>query len=387
MGSVPISGDGQMSVDTLQPKTAELLRKIFYNQKMAWPAGLSAAIFLKEVSAQGIAPLLFHFLAEKNSDDWPLSLLADLRKITLRQAALELVQEVDLRNLLAAFAEIGVRPLLLKGTPLSHTLYPEIGLRPRCDTDLLIPKSAREKTAALLKRLGYKSLHEAEVEYIDSQMSYSREAAQGCFCCYDIHWQMNNNRQFSQNFFEERLLDNSIPIPSLGENAQTMNMVDALLFSCFHRARHFAHNGGRLIWLYDIHLLSQVLTEQEVVIFFSRAKKLEIVTLCADAIFCAQFWFGTVLPQVLESLLREHAKYEASTLLLKSGRHHGIKNHTLFELKGLPTWRERVLYLLQHAFPPAKYMAWRYNSRTAPFVFPWLYLKRFVEGMYIFLKR
>ena len=42
---------------------------------------------------------------------------------------------------------IGIHPLLIKGTPLSYSLYPTSGLRPRCDTDFLIPQGDVDTTA------------------------------------------------------------------------------------------------------------------------------------------------------------------------------------------------------------------------------------------------
>ncbi|MCI5223899.1 MAG: hypothetical protein D3924_14805 [Candidatus Electrothrix sp. AR4] len=378
-----------MTVRDLHPDTAVLLRRVFYDQDLSWPEtdGVSEEVFIREVTAQGMAPLLFRFLSEEDGGNWPSGILVCLREAAMRQAAFEVVLELDLRRLLDAFSEIGVFPLLLKGTPLSHILYPEPGLRPRCDTDLLIPDSARKKTVALMERLGYQGLHEAEVDYINAQMSYSKRVAQGVFCSYDIHWQVSNcNRQFSRDFVDGRLFEDSQAIPALGEHARTLSKVDALIFSCFHRAGHFAHHGDRLIWLYDMHLFCQALSEQEAKVFSDRTKKLNIVTVCADAFVATRFWFKTEPPPALEALFLEGGKQESSALLLRTGRLDGIKQHALLELQGLSTWLERLNFLLQNAFPPTEYMLWRYNRKNKR-ALPWLYLKRCAEGVYIFLRK
>jgi hypothetical protein len=305
----------------------------------------------------------------------------------LHQAAFELVAELDLRHLLNAFAQIGITPLLLKGTPLSHTLYPEPGLRPRCDTDLLLSEADREKAAGLMKKLGYAPLHEAQVDYINTQMSYSKKTAQGFSCCYDIHWQMSNcNRQFSRDFTGGKLFENAEAIPALGENARTLSKVDALIFACFHRAGHFSHSGDRLIWLYDIHLLCQALTAQEVAKFYQRAKDLQISSLCADAINITQSWFGTVCPEELKLFVQERAENEAAAQLLGSGRRDGIRKHALLELKDLSSWQERFSYIMQNAFPPAEFMLWRY-SKKKKLTLPWLYAQRFAEGLIILFRK
>jgi hypothetical protein len=382
-----------MTVRGVHPESGDLLRRIFFEQDAVWPENgtISEEAFFQDVASQGMAPLLFRRLARrltaKTGDAWPQTLLLRLRKTALRQAAFEPAAEVDLHCLLKALAHIGITPLLLKGTALSHTLYPEPGLRPRCDTDLLISEEERDKTAGLMKKVGYAPLHEAQADYINTQMSYSRKTAQGFICRYDIHWQVSNcNRQFSRDFADGKLFERAEVIPSLGENARTLSRADALIFACFHRAGHFSHSGDRLIWLYDIHLLCQALTAQETAVFCRRAKELEIISLCADAISTARSWFSTVCSEELQAFLQEKATDEAAARLLGKNRNDGIKGQAFLELRGLATWQERFSYIRQNLFPPPAFMLWRYQKEKK-ILLPWLYARRFVEGMIIFLRK
>jgi hypothetical protein len=378
-----------MTVQNLHPESANLLRRIFKNNILSWPDGnrLSWEVFLKEIASQGMAPLLYRrIIKSKCCPGWPADLLSHLRKKAMQQAAFETLQKADLCKVLAELSRIDIHPLLLKGTPLSHTIYPAPGLRPRCDTDLLIPVSARGQVAALMEQLGYKGLYEAPSEYINSQMSYSKQGKFGFSFSYDIHWQVNNNnRNFSQKFTYNRLFMNAVTISTLGENAKTLNNVDALLLACFHRAGHFSHSGDLLIWLYDIHLLCQIITEEETSIFYDKARELKIVFLCGNAIATAKSWFGTAFPMTMNLLLQDTTR-ESSSMFLQSGRLVGIKNHALLELKTLSTWRERIHFLLQNAFPPTEFMLWRYDKKQK-ITLPWLYFKRFIEGIYVFLRK
>ncbi len=405
-----------MTVRGLHPESGELLRRVFLGETVPWPvneapnkntseitsATFSEEIFFQDVISQGMAPLLFRKLTSEIWSSWPESLLQRLRRVALHQAAFELVAEVDLCQLLTAFAQIGVKPLLLKGTPLSYTLYPEPGLRPRCDTDLLISEKERKKIAGLMRNLGYSPLHEAQVDYINTQMGYARTTTQGMRCCYDIHWQVSNcNRQFSRDFASGKIVEQAEAIPALGKNAQTLSKVNALIYACFHRAGHFSHSGDRLIWLYDIHLLCQALTEQEGALFCQRVKELQIVSLCADAVITAQHWFGTIYPEAVQAVVEkekvktahgkngENEKYknhEPFAHLLGNSRNAGIKQQALLELQGLPTWKKRVLYLLQNLFPPPAFMLWRYQKESI-FFLPCLYLRRCIEGLSIFFRK
>ena len=384
----------------MHPESAKLLAQVFTEQEAVWPEiwpeseTLSEDIFFQDVVTQGLAPLLFRRLAAITDTSWPQNLLVRLRKTALQQAAFELIAERDLRHLLSAFADIHVYPLLLKGTPLSYTLYPEPGLRPRCDTDLLILAKDQSKVKGLMKKMGYAPLHEAQVDYINTQMSYVRKNVQEIRCCYDIHWQISNcNRQFSQDFGQDfangNIFTQAERIPALGEHAQTLNRVDAFLLACFHRAGHFSHSGDRLIWLYDIHLFCKKITVSESVQFYERAKELEILSLCADVIETAQSWFGTVCSQALQVVVQEGKEKnaeEVSYQLLGNNRNDGIKRRTLLELEGLPSWPKRFLYIMQNLFPPPDFMLWRYQQEKKNLL-PWLYFRRFTEGLRILLSK
>ncbi len=375
-----------MTVRNLRTESADLLRCVFSGQNAPWPAELSVEVFFQEIAAQGMVPLLFRRISKKEGSGWPAELLTRLKETSLRQAVVELRLESDLRTLLQAFAEAGIQPLLLKGTALAYSLYPEPWLRPRCDTDLLIAEAEREKAEALLLRLGYQPmLVGTEAEYLGSQKSYSK-IGPGIRFSYDLHWRISNaNRQFSRSFADEHLFASAVDIPALGGHARTLSKIDTLLYACFHRAGHFSHSGDRLIWLHDIHLLCLSLIDEEAETFCAKARRLEIITLCADAIAVAQSWFNTALSQPLTDLMQTKMEGETfSSLLRPGGRQVGIKNHALLELQGLPNWRERIRFLFQNAFPPPEFMRWRY-SKTSPL--PLLYLKRFTEAVHIFLKR
>jgi hypothetical protein len=53
------------------------------------------------------------------------------------------------------FQQAGITPVLLKGACFALTIYPDIGLRPMGDLDLLVPKAQFAEAVRIARSLGY----------------------------------------------------------------------------------------------------------------------------------------------------------------------------------------------------------------------------------------
>lgn len=376
-----------MRLDSISGATGALLQGVWRGASLDWPgAVLSGERFLDDLDAQGMGPLLWYELNRAGEPPaWPAPVMAGLRQRALKEAAAEMAWDADLETLLAAFEGKGIRPLLLKGAALSHTHYPRAGLRPRCDTDLLVPESQKDVAAALMRELGFQPLYDADVDQINAQMSWFRSSGSGVKCVYDLHWRISSNdRRFARVFSHERLSARAVPVPALGVHARTLETVDALVLACMHRAGHYSHSGDRLIWLYDIHLLAGALDEEAAARFSGLARELDIEGLCGDAFDVTRHWFGTRLLPSLEAMCRLAGGSETRGYL-RPGRRAGIRGRVRRELGGM-SWKEGVQFIAQNLFPPPAYMRWRYAS-TSRLALPWLYLKRMLQGLRILVGR
>ena len=104
----------------------------------------------------GVLALTNHKLANsKTLASLPQTFREQLHKFTLNAAASELGQQHELQLALSLFSEAGIPYLLMKGTPLAYTHYPQPYLRSRCDTDILFEnKENAEKAFSLLSSQG-----------------------------------------------------------------------------------------------------------------------------------------------------------------------------------------------------------------------------------------
>jgi hypothetical protein len=134
-------------------------------------------------------------------------------------------------------AAAGVRPILLKGASLARTHYPRPELRPRSDTDLMTPASARGAVARTLVALGYDRMSEVDGELAIGQFHFQRHDRNGLFHALDVHWRVSNVRVFADAITYEELARDAVALPALGADAWGPSPVHALLVACVHRAR------------------------------------------------------------------------------------------------------------------------------------------------------
>ena len=79
----------------------------------------------------------------------PAALRTLLRTRETDAIVLDLARVAELKQLLRALARGGVLPLLLKGAHLAYSHYARPYLRPKSDTDLLVPPHARDAREAI----------------------------------------------------------------------------------------------------------------------------------------------------------------------------------------------------------------------------------------------
>ena len=130
--------------------------------------------------------------------------------------ALHAWQEDATRELLDSLAASRISALVLKGTGLVYTVYPQPHLRPRLDVDLLIRREALEDAEQLLAACAWTRPPERDSELSEPQRHYVRNGPGSILYHIDLHWKIANPRVFADALTFDELEDRTIPIPSLG---------------------------------------------------------------------------------------------------------------------------------------------------------------------------
>ena len=192
-----------------------------------------------------VAPLLIHAgISAVLPPDQARRLVDEAR----RQTVLTELRERELRSVLDALHDDGLRVLLLKGAHLASSCYPESWLRVRDDTDLLIRPADAFRVAAALTRLGYERQSIQTSEVVLGQMMFDRPGAAGV--ALDVHSRMSSPRAAAAAFEFDDLLAGAVRLPRLGPHALGPAPADALIIACIHQVAHHAGHD-LMLWIYE----------------------------------------------------------------------------------------------------------------------------------------
>jgi hypothetical protein len=328
---------------------------------------------IEAAAAHGIDAILARSAAASTASPFVAAQLkARLAGQQIRTAA----QDEDLTRVLACLADAGIDVLIFKGAHLAHTVYPAPGLRPRSDSDLLIPEADRARIEPIVSGAGYQRLPHVRGSIILGQCHFRRTDRAGIVHALDVHWRLTAPLLLDGALPAEGLRAASVTVPALGPHARGPSRPDALLIACLHLAAHHRF-GAILLWLLDIASLADSLSPEERETFLRRATEAHVATLCLAAIRAARRYFDGAALLALSSELRARtpAAGEPAARLLAATR----PIHELWlDVRSAGTWRRRAALLREHLHPDADYM------RMADPSARWLalaYARRAVRGL------
>lgn len=295
----------------------------------------------------------------------------------LRAAAVrDLLQTEEDRRVLSALGDAGLRPLVLKGAALAHWLYPEPWLRPREDTDLLLPADEYDRAGRVLEGLGYRRLPVVDGALVMGQALYHRPDARGGGFVVDLHRRVCNLQAFARRLDHRVLAPRARPLPALGPAARGLAPADALLHACLHLLAHH-RDQRRLIWLYDIHLLAAGLDDEGATELARRAREEGLVAVTGRCLREVRDLLHTPLHPRLGALLEAADRRDEPGVRWLD--HGGGMRGAWIEFQAAGPWSRRLRWLGQALFPSPAYMRARHPGAPA-LLLPWLYLRRAARG-------
>ena len=320
----------------------------------------------------GVGPLCYERICGSALiKSFDTELLARLHIHTVAETVLDTHRQRCLREVLTALGKAGINSLVFKGSALAQTHYSQTYLRPRDDNDILVAHHHLTALNTILSRLGFQRTVTNQQDLILRQYLYWRRDSNGCLHNLDIHWALNNRQGLGDKLNLTELRIRASPLHGLGEFALAPHPVDAVLIACLHLAAH--HAGEiRLIWLYDLHLLIEAMSTEELKRLADEIQRLDLVQACSLGLGLAAFYFS-----------QSGSKFEilgAEPLDPETVRAPRRIEAWQADLSALPSMSLRIRYLSQHLIPNSRYML-RRAGKTSSLWLPWLYVLRAGRGV------
>jgi len=309
---------------------------------------------------------------------WPPDFVDRVADRARADAAVELLSARETTSILGRLAAAGVKPILIKGTPLAYSVYPRPSARPRADTDLLVPRDQIEPARAVLAAAGYSATVYCDGELLFRQFEVQKVDGFGVTHAIDVHWNISTQTLFANVLSYDELAADARPVLALGPAARMPAPVHALLLACIHPVMHH-QNEHRLLWVYDVHAIASTLDGAGWDALARLAVEKQVAAIVARGLEEARAIWATPVSDTVSRRLLESTS-EASACYLAPGR--GWWDEFISNLSHLPSWRSRVQLLLEVAFPSRTYMSRAYgvNGPVGTALLPALYVHRLAAG-------
>lgn len=337
----------------------------------------SVEAVVASAAEHGVQTLLWEALP---SSPGPSAALREALAPRVRNAAtIDLIVQREMDAVLRSLVAAGIPALVIKGSALAYTVYARPWQRPRTDTDLLVGPGDVAAASHALEQSGYaKSDALTSGTLVSHQLAFERTDAHGMRHVIDLHWKIVNPQILADALPFDELWKEAQPAVALGPAARVPSLVANLALACIHRLAH--HQGHeRLIWLYDMRLLSARFGSADWDQLGQLAVDRHVSSLCLDGLAQARARLGSAFPERLEAILAASAPHEPSHRYLEGAVN--IRDVLTSDLVALDSWRDRLRLLREHAFPPPAFMRARYGVRS-PLLLPALYIHRLVTGAY-----
>lgn len=346
---------------------------------LSWESDRSWSVeeMLETASEHGVETLLWEALGATSG---PARTVREALDARVRAAATrDLFVQRDMRAVLDALASAGVRALVIKGSALAYSLYAQPWQRPRTDTDLLVSTEDVPAAEAALGSCGYARSDALTTGVLVShQVAFERTDIHGVHHVVDLHWKIVNPLILADALQFERLWEGRLSAPALGPAACVPSHVASVALCAIHRLAHH-QDQNRLIWLYDLRLLTAHFGPEQWAELQLLACDRRVAGLCLDALQQARDRLGSTLPEPVERALAAAAPTEPSHRYLEGT----VRKRDVLrsDLAALGSWGDRWRLLREHAFPPAAFIRQRYGVKN-PLLLPALYVHRLVTGAY-----
>ncbi|OCZ49452.1 nucleotidyltransferase family protein [Dehalobacter sp. TeCB1] len=294
-------------------------------------------------------PLLYKALSQHNLTI-PLYIMDTLKTHSLKNGLHTISIAEEMVRITKYMISFGVKPIFLKGPPLSTRIGEDITLRPSGDIDILVDPEELIKTETLLKELDYRRTS-PDFELTPKQRKF--------YFKKEHHFQYYNEKHAIVVELHWRIRSYHIKgFPSASElNVQTnvlhgshVFVMDDTHWFIFLMVHGYKHKWDRLRWLYDIkEFIMQGVDWKRII---DAAENLELLPILHQTIILLDLLYGIEFPDdLLNAAINDTKAWQLAWIVME--QFSGIKNDANLSSPPKPTH--------EYSLRNAKY--YNYNSK------------------------
>ncbi len=191
-------------------------------------------------------------------------------------------------------AAIGGPAIVLKGPAISDRVYPDPGLRPYTDLDLLVDRATLDRAGAALSAIGYEEQLEYRPGFAATHghtLELTRQVGRRSVHV-EVHWRVSDDAM-GESLSHAALAKAAEAVPGT-PGAAFPSLPDQLLVCALHL---MSHRHKRLSWLEDIRRLRLATGEEEWEAAFVRARELGLLWALHRALDYTERYLRVTLPR------------------------------------------------------------------------------------------
>lgn len=260
-----------------------------------------------------------------------------------------------------------ISPLVFKGTAMAYSHYEHPASRLRGDTDIMVSNEQYKKTAQILMADGWSSTPDRGSKIMNWQKSFSRKDKTGLIHEIDLHRELTFCSRVSEFFSFSTLSKRATSITIGDTKINSVNDVDGLIITCFHRLLHrncdyrtgtvVTRSPNRLIWLFDIHLLASALTSKQWDTLSETAVTSGCSRSCLLGFSMSQKIFKTEIPNRVLQRLESVGTSQVDEFLDSKGM-----VRLFMKFRSISSLRDKFSMVKELIFPDLNYMRKTYGE-------------------------
>jgi hypothetical protein len=315
---------------------------------------------IKYFHKEGMAGIAHRFLRNRQL---PAQIHSTLAGLYHGNVARNLNFVAALKSLEKALEQEALEVMTLKGASLMAHIYPNIGLRPMEDLDLLVRPADHQRLVRILVGLGYQQNKRRTYSFVKDKTVLDVH-------CSPLNTDRIRNRSHLLPTGLDAIWDRSVAWDSGYRWIRRPDDADNVLLLAQHVMKH---NFSRLIWLEDIYRILSGADKRRWALLLERSDQLQQQKSLAYSLYLLQDYYGLTLPihTGTAGLPPSLSRFEKT--LLHSSRHSAPLTFLapLMAVLSIRGFTKRLHFCFENLFPRKEVLASEFgrSSRRSRILF------------------